>query len=331
MATTYTAQLQLPSPGIGDSGWGVTENTARTLVDSAVAGIQTVSVTGVNVTLTSNQGAVDQARNVHFVVSGVMTTGLSVLWPAGLTRAFSVLNNTSGAFTLSAGVTTGSGLPAGTQAAVPQGFAMELVSDGTNVTQRVTAITSGSFSNATLASPTITGSPVGASFVPTGAILPYAVTTAPTGWLNCDGTAVPRTGATGFPTLFAVIGTTFGTGNGATTFNVPDMRGRTAAGFDSGNSTGRLTGVPSQGVSASGMANVGGEQSHLLTIAELASHDHAPGGGSAFLVNAGGSLPVFGGAGIVAVDQTTLTAAAGGNTAHNNVQPTMILNYIIKT
>jgi microcystin-dependent protein len=63
----------------------------------------------------------------------------------------------------------------------------------------------------------------GAGNVQTGIIAPYGGTTAPTGWLLCDGTAVDRTT---YATLFAVIGTTYGAGNGSTTFNLPDMRGR---------------------------------------------------------------------------------------------------------
>jgi microcystin-dependent protein len=50
----------------------------------------------------------------------------------------------------------------------------------------------------------------------------FAMNTAPTGWLECDGTAINRTT---YATLFAAIGTTFGNGNGSTTFNIPDLRG----------------------------------------------------------------------------------------------------------
>jgi microcystin-dependent protein len=60
--------------------------------------------------------------------------------------------------------------------------------------------------------------------MPTGAILPFAGTSAPTGFLMCDGTAVSRST---YATLFAVIGTAYGTGNGSTTFNLPDYRDRT--------------------------------------------------------------------------------------------------------
>lgn len=59
------------------------------------------------------------------------------------------------------------------------------------------------------------------AFVPVGLIAPFAGSTAPTGWLLCNGQAVSRTD---YAKLFNVIGTTYGGGNGSTTFNIPDMR-----------------------------------------------------------------------------------------------------------
>ena len=70
--------------------------------------------------------------------------------------------------------------------------------------------------------------PIGGS-TPTGAIEVFAMTTAPTGWLKCDGAAVSRTT---YAALFAAIGTTFGVGDGATTFNLPDLRGEFVRGWD---------------------------------------------------------------------------------------------------
>lgn len=63
--------------------------------------------------------------------------------------------------------------------------------------------------------------------VPTGAVIPYAASAAPGGWLTCDGAAVSRTT---YAKLFGVVGTTYGTGDGSTTFNVPDMQGRMPVG-----------------------------------------------------------------------------------------------------
>lgn len=80
------------------------------------------------------------------------------------------------------------------------------------------------------------------TYVPPGALMPFARATAPTGWLKCNGQAVSRTT---YANLFAAIGTTFGTGNGSTTFNVPDLRGEFLRGLDDGRGidTGRAIGT----------------------------------------------------------------------------------------
>lgn len=79
----------------------------------------------------------------------------------------------------------------------------------------------------TLVDPSIGG-------IPAGAYLPFAGSTAPTGWLLCAGQAVSRTT---YAALFAVVGTTYGIGDGSTTFNLPDLRGRVIAGKDDMNGT----------------------------------------------------------------------------------------------
>jgi microcystin-dependent protein len=77
--------------------------------------------------------------------------------------------------------------------------------------------------------------------VPAGFVWPYAGSTAPTGWLECNGAAVNRTT---YAALFTAIGTTFGVGNGSTTFNLPDLRGEFIRGWDHGKGvdTGRALG-----------------------------------------------------------------------------------------
>ena len=71
------------------------------------------------------------------------------------------------------------------------------------------------------------GGSVGA--VPAGAVMPFAGSTAPAGWLLCFGQAVSRSQ---YGELFAVLGTSYGVGDGSTTFNLPDLRGRVVAGVD---------------------------------------------------------------------------------------------------
>lgn len=73
--------------------------------------------------------------------------------------------------------------------------------------------------------------PTIAAGVPTGAVMPFGQGTVPAGWLECNGAAVSRTT---YASLFAAIGTTYGTGDGSTTFNLPDLRGEFVRGWDNG-------------------------------------------------------------------------------------------------
>jgi len=140
--TTYTQNvlLALPDPLNANTTntWGTTLNSGNfALVDAITSGILSLSVAGSsNVVLTSNQGATDQARNAHFIFTGILTGNIHVLWPNGLDRMFSVTNNTTGAFTLTCSVNNGAGLPAGTGVAVGQGSTVMLLSDGTDVQTR---------------------------------------------------------------------------------------------------------------------------------------------------------------------------------------------------
>jgi microcystin-dependent protein len=159
---------------------------------------------------------------------------------------------------------------------------------------------------------------------PTGVVLPFAGSTAPTGWSLCFGQAVSRTT---FSALFTAISTTYGVGNGTTTFNLPDLRGRVAAGEDDmgGTAASRLT-TGGSGVNGASLGASGGTETHTLTTAQMPSHTHSYIGGA----NGAGTGTV-GAAGQSANGYTMNTLGAGSGTAHNNTQPTIVLNYIIKT
>lgn len=148
--------------------------------------------------------------------------------------------------------------------------------------------------------------------LPIGAIMPFGSDTIPENWLLCDGSAVSRTT---YQDLFNTIGTTYGTGDGFTTFNLPNLKGKIPVGKDS-NDTAFDT-----------LGETGGEKTHTLTVQEMPSHNHK------LPINVGGSssievLDYLGGSttGQYYVDSQT----TGGGQAHNNLQPYIVQNYIIK-
>lgn len=171
-------------------------------------------------------------------------------------------------------------------------------------------------------------STVGGASAPAGSMLPFAGSAAPVGWLLCYGQAVSR--AT-YSVLFTAISTTFGAGDGSTTFNLPDLRGRVVAGKDDmgGAAASRLTSP----VTGSALGAAGGTQSHTLSTTEMPSHSHNDNYGSSDAAVGGGSglAGVSSSGDPLIYELTGTTFATGGNGAHNNVQPTIVLNYIIKT
>jgi microcystin-dependent protein len=166
-----------------------------------------------------------------------------------------------------------------------------------------------------------------ANVTPVGSVLDYAGATAPSGWLLCYGQSLVR--AT-YADLFTAIGTIYGSADG-THFNVPDLRGRVAAGQDDmgGSSANRLTNPGSTigGIDGDVLGGTGGAETHVITTAQLASHLHTYSQERGGVGYAGGANK--------AVDSSlgatgTSTGLAGSDAAHNNVQPTIILNKIIK-
>lgn len=108
---------------------------------------------------------------------------------------------------------------------------------------------------------------------PTGSVLDFAGGTAPAGWLLCYGQAVSRTEYAG---LFATLGETYGSGDGSTTFNLPDYRGRVLVGKDNmgGSAAGRMTSVGLSVGDGNTLGSNGGAQVHTLSSEQLPSHSH---------------------------------------------------------
>ncbi len=150
------------------------------------------------------------------------------------------------------------------------------------------------------------------NLIPTGTQVAYGGSTAPTGWLICDGSTISRTF---YAKLFAVIGTSYGAGDGSTTFNLPNKKGRVSAGYDSANSKFNAIGKKL------------GEETHTLTVAEMPSHSHNLLGNEIGPNNKAETVPYGGsatGTNMVAIQ------ASGNNQPHNNIQPTEVDNWIIK-
>jgi microcystin-dependent protein len=125
-----------------------------------------------------------------------------------------------------------------------------------------------------------------AATVPSGSVMTFAMNTAPSGWLKANGAAVSRTT---YAALFSAIGTTFGVGNGSTTFNLPDLRGYFSRnwddgrGIDSGRSFGSLQATRVNNLNTVQSASVGGTVfSTTVTVPE-------DGSSTAFIYTGGGS------------------------------------------
>lgn len=181
-----------------------------------------------------------------------------------------------------------------------------------------------------------------------GIIQAFAGPTPPTGWLVCDGSAVRRVD---FPALFTAIGTYWGAGDNISTFNVPDLRGRSVLGYVT---------APIAGITGRALGSLGGAETTTLTVGQMPSHAHTVidnhhghnvidnlhdhgmrqrvdvviGGGSGAANQGPAGTPISPGASNISIASAASNISLqpnGSGQAHSNMQPFGVAYYIIKT
>jgi microcystin-dependent protein len=310
-------QILLMAAGGHGSDWGDQTNTNLQKLEAAISGQLSLTCSGGSTALTT-----DQSRNAIIVLTGTLASNQTIVVP-NLSKGWTIVNQTSG-FSV-----TLQSVAAPNSLTIPANSSAQYYCDGATVYS--------------------VQPPQAAD---TGAVKAFAGSSAPINHILCYGQAVSRTT---YAALFAVIGTTYGAGDGTTTFNLPDLRGRVPVGLDNmgGSAASRVTSATST------LGTAFGEQAHTLLTAEIPAHAHAitdpghahaitdPGHSHTIVMQTGaintGTVPVS-----VPVNGTSNTSVsttgisingvgtgisiqnAGGGGAHNNLQPSIFLNYIIR-
>ncbi len=356
--------------------WGTTTNNNFDIIDRLTNGVVSITLSGTTHTLTTSDGTVSDGMSKVLVLGGSPSgTNTITISPNDADKLYFVQNGTSQIATFTQGSGANVSVAAGKQAIIfadgaGSGAAVTEIkpnaADASVVTATLAddAVTAAKIADDAVGAAAVADNSIGAAainisgngtsgqavvsdgdgsfsyesnIVPSGALMPYAGTSAPTGFLLCDGSAVSRTT---YATLFSAISTTYGSGDSSSTFNLPDLRGRVIAGQDDmgGASANRLTNQTG-GLNGDDLGATGGSETHALTTAQLASHTHSFSDTDSITVgtlvsgdsvNRGGSGQLFSN-NSVTVSISGTTGSAGSGSAHNNVQPTIILNYIIKT
>jgi microcystin-dependent protein len=312
MASTFSPSLKLTLMGDGDQAglWGQTTNTnLGTLVEQAITGVQSITMTDANYTLTNFNGITNEARNAVLVVTGT-NNAVRDLIPPVVEKLYTIANNTTGGFAIRVIGVSGTGV------SIPNGATCLVFCDGTNFVNGLSG-SAGNFSvagDATVSGNlTVTGS---STIAPIGSILMWSTGSAPTGYLLCNGTAVSR--AT-YAALFGVIGTTFGAGDTTTTFNLPNYTNRmpygTTVGATGGSTTITAANLPSHTHTVVG--NTGGQSTgHTHTISDP-GHTHRT--TFDYVSNGPGTLDANASGPPQNVFKTEINGAFTGITGTNNV------------
>ena len=368
MASTYTTSLKIQEIGSGEQSgvWGNTTNTNWMLIEQAVAGVQTITMSNANYTLTNLNGVLDEARNMVLVIQGANSGIYQVIAPLNQPKMYVVSNQTTGGYAITIGASSGSVV------SIPNGTTAQVYTDGTNFYSAQTGsagdfkvngnftvtgnqtdtgnlTVGGNFaaSNAatfsvspTAPTPTtgdnttkvattafVNASIAASQAIISGSIMMWPTSSAPTGYLLCDGSAVSRTT---YATLFALFGTTFGSGDGSTTFNVPNYTNRMPYGSTIGSTGGSADAiVVSHTHTATSTVTDPGHVHGPLSPYTFCSYNGggANGGGGGSLLTI---MPTTGSAttGITVATTNTSTGSSGTGA---NLPPYLGINFIIKT
>jgi microcystin-dependent protein len=149
--------------------------------------------------------------------------------------------------------------------------------------------------------------------IPYGTIIQSAAVNIPDGWLLCNGAFLSKIV---YSDLFGVIGNTYGGTESDASFNIPDIRGRVIVGTGTGS-----------GLTTRNLGSTGGEETHTLTINEMPAHTHS------YVNNVNDQSlnnTISTESAADNADITATTGSTGGSQAHNNMQPYIVLNYLIK-
>lgn len=368
MASTFSPSLRIELVGDGDQSgiWGqTTNNNLGALVEQAIAGVVTINMLDTNYTLTNFNGVTDEARNQVIVLTGTNTAQRNLIAPL-VEKTYVVKNTTVGGFAVQIIGSSGTGviIPNGVTTSVycdglnfyaaNNGAAGNFTVNGNLAVTGATTLTgalggsTATFSGAiSSVSPAFTGVPTAptaaagtnttqiattafvlANGVPTGGLVMWSTGTAPNGFLLCDGTAVSRTT---YATLFAIVGTTFGVGDGSTTFNVPNYTNRmpygTTVGATGGSANATL--VSHTHTATSAVTDPG--HAHSIIDGQVNTRTNPyfnwVGTGGASVGTNGASVNVN----TTGITVSTTNSTEGSSATNANLPPYLGINFIIKT